>query len=308
MERYFPLYVEHKSLPNIKNELLSVRHSIVSIGRHIHNNISIQRSRSEIHGDDKEYYVFLFQNEGNGRLHRKGGDTELSAGTVCLFNSSEPHTYETGDYAENLTITIPCDILRTRVRGIDDCTGDADFANPMLVPVVRTLAAQFLKFDIRGTSENLERALIDLVTLMVETPHAVPMDLPSRNSLATLMFERVMDFMSVHFADPGLSPKTVASSLRISTSYVHKLFRAHGRTFEQTLLEIRLAEAHRLLTAPVAARKTPSICDIAFACGFNSQSHFSTRFRDHFGTTPRSVVSNGPLRHADHPILPKRSE
>ncbi|TNC94908.1 MAG: AraC family transcriptional regulator [Stygiobacter sp.] len=199
---------------------------------------------------------------------------------------------------------MPCDILRARVRGIDDCTGRTDFANPLLVPVVRTLAAQFLKFDIRETSEVLERTLIDLVALMVETPHAVPMDLPLHKSLATITHERIVDFISDNFADPELSPKTVASVLKISTRYLHKLFHAHGISFEQTLMKIRLAEAHRLLASPVVAGKKPSICEIAFACGFSSQAHFSTRFRNHFGTTPRSVVSNTRCP----PIFPKLSE
>jgi transcriptional regulator GlxA family with amidase domain len=56
-----------------------------------------------------------------------------------------------------------------------------------------------------------------------------------------------------------------------------------GCTPARYYLDLRLKRARALLR-----QTTLSVLDVAVACGFASASHFSKRYRDLFGQSPRS--------------------
>lgn len=84
--------------------------------------------------------------------------------------------------------------------------------------------------------------------------------------------------------DPALCLADIAAHMRISTSYVRKLFAAEGTTFTTFVLGMRLANVARLLTAPET--RAESVSAIALRCGFNDISYFNRAFRRRFGCTP----------------------
>lgn len=95
---------------------------------------------------------------------------------------------------------------------------------------------------------------------------------------------------------PDLCDETVAAALRISPSYIRKLFVVDGG-FYAFLTRERLAHAYRLLTSPTHMRL--KIIDIAYMCGFTSLSTFNRQFNSHYGAAPsdvRSPVGGGTER------------
>lgn len=127
--------------------------------------------------------------------------------------------------------------------------------------------------------DGIAETIVDLLELMLdsepettETPH---------HSAATL--QRVRDFMRNNLADHELTPGTVAKSAGISVRYLHKLYAGSGITFGKALLAMRLEKANQLTKTDHCHA---TLQQIAFACGFNSQSHFSTAFKAHFGISP----------------------
>lgn len=277
-------------------DILETQLHHISISKKKLTPITIIRHASSIHEDISENFVLSFPMSGSISFRQSGKEGGAMPGQVILFSSSEEFVSASKDNMECMTLKIPSDILRDRVHRVDDLCARPDMANPLLVPVVSHFAAQLLKFDGGSSAESLERTLLDLICLMMETRGCMPSDLPVRRTLTDITYDRLVNYMRNHLDEPDLSPAKVACAHRMSASNLHRIFQMHGQTFGKLLMQIRLMEAHRLLIAPVArcAGFRRHISDIAFLCGFTNQSHFSARFREYFGTTPRSVLSNGP--------------
>ncbi|MFW5808133.1 MAG: helix-turn-helix domain-containing protein [Spirochaetota bacterium] len=79
-----------------------------------------------------------------------------------------------------------------------------------------------------------------------------------------------------------LSIQDIADSVHLSASHFSRIFKkVTGMSVPDYLKKVRLEKARRLLS-----RTSLSITEIAFSCGFNSSSYFTTSFTGHFGTNP----------------------
>ncbi len=93
-----------------------------------------------------------------------------------------------------------------------------------------------------------------------------------------------LKLMHDHIADP-LSVPQIAGLTGVSDRQLQRLFAQHlGHTPKDEYLNIRLGHARRLVE-----QSTLQFIDIALACGFECPAHFSKRFRDRFGETPKVV-------------------
>ena len=97
--------------------------------------------------------------------------------------------------------------------------------------------------------------------------------------------ERMKTNVHSLMADGVTDVDSVAARLFLSPSQLRRKLQAiTGTTPAQYILDIRLAEACRLLHE----RPTLSLAEVAERCGFADQSHFNHAFRRRFGTTPRA--------------------
>ena len=88
--------------------------------------------------------------------------------------------------------------------------------------------------------------------------------------------------MEANLEDP-LSLGEIARTANLSVRQLERLFKQRlGCTPSRYYLELRLHQARLLLM-----RGASSILAIALAAGFASASHFSRRYREHFGHSPR---------------------
>ena len=82
--------------------------------------------------------------------------------------------------------------------------------------------------------------------------------------------------------DGDLSLKVLAEQAGLSPFHFARLFRTvTGRTPHRYVMERRVEGALSLLRDGVL-----SLSEVALECGFASQSHFTTVFRQHIGVTP----------------------
>jgi AraC family transcriptional regulator len=73
-----------------------------------------------------------------------------------------------------------------------------------------------------------------------------------------------------------------AERVRLSPSYFSRRFRqSFGVTFSRFVASRRIARAQSMMT-----RSSSSLCQIALACGFTDQAHFSRTFGGLTGSTP----------------------
>ena len=90
---------------------------------------------------------------------------------------------------------------------------------------------------------------------------------------------------SVEKASEPWSVSEIARACRVGKTYLtdacHEIF---NTTPSEQLNRIRLAHAARLLKE----QPDMSVTEVAFATGFNTSQYFATRFRKHFGKSPKS--------------------
>ena len=89
-------------------------------------------------------------------------------------------------------------------------------------------------------------------------------------------------FLEAHLADTPFPWDALAAELGFSRRTLQRHFEdSLGQSPSDVLVALRLERAKALLADP-----SRSIGDVALACGFNSQSHFTTVFRAAFGVAP----------------------
>ena len=92
-------------------------------------------------------------------------------------------------------------------------------------------------------------------------------------------------YISQHLAEPDLGAEAIARAMFISVRQVYKLWEPEPRSLGQWILERRLDAARRDLTSP--RRRNQTIAAIAGRWGFVDATHFSRRFRQAYGVSPR---------------------
>lgn len=97
------------------------------------------------------------------------------------------------------------------------------------------------------------------------------------------LHEAARHYIRAHYHVIGLSPEMIAHALGCSRANLYRAFARNGATIMETVREIRLSAARRL----VAGEGERSIASIAHGCGFADASAFGRLFRARFGVTPR---------------------
>lgn len=92
---------------------------------------------------------------------------------------------------------------------------------------------------------------------------------------------QAISLMSQSVEDP-LSPSEIARRIGISARQLERLFGRHMNCSpKKYFVDLRLQKAQRLLV-----QTDLSVTEIAYACGFNSPTHFAKIYRVHFGVPP----------------------
>jgi AraC-like DNA-binding protein len=106
-----------------------------------------------------------------------------------------------------------------------------------------------------------------------------------REALGETLLARITDYLRAHLGEPDLGPARVAAAHHISVRHLHALWSTTGTTLRQWIVAERLAAARAELTDPAARSRT--IAAIAHTWGFTDAAHFSRRYREAFGVSPR---------------------
>lgn len=104
---------------------------------------------------------------------------------------------------------------------------------------------------------------------------------PPPSGLSSERLRRVQDYVHAHLAD-NLTLTDLAAVACLSPYHFARAFKAStGASPLAFVLARRVERARDLL-----ARSDLPLAQVAYACGFASQAHFSTVFRKHTGATP----------------------
>ncbi len=96
------------------------------------------------------------------------------------------------------------------------------------------------------------------------------------------LMERVMREINAHLSEPDFNVESLTKDVGISRAQLHrKMKEITGISTGEFIRNLRLEQAARLIS-----EGNINITQVAFAVGFNNQTHFSTVFKKHYGMTP----------------------
>lgn len=132
----------------------------------------------------------------------------------------------------------------------------------------------------RAENELLRQSLILELVYAIHSPTQTR-ELKSNNQAV----EKAITYIKNNLTSE-LSLEKVASEVKFAPSYFHKLFKAStGKPLHQYIEDLRIRQATNLL---ITTEMT--LTEIAYECGFSSQSYFSFAFKRHTGMTPRAYA------------------
>jgi AraC-like DNA-binding protein len=155
---------------------------------------------------------------------------------------------------------------------------DVTFLRDMVICVANQMEPPSLQFRERvgeQTLDMMETLLGDSIGSLV-------------SGRSDILILQAKSMIARHLGDSRLNLDQIATELRISANYLARLFRMDGTTVMRYVLEKRLDRAHSLVKQ--VGQHRMQIQEIAYMCGFESPSHFSRMFKQHFGISPRDAA------------------
>lgn len=153
--------------------------------------------------------------------------------------------------------------------------------DPKLHGILSLIAAESSVGD--AISRLYMEQLIDLLCLQLLRDHSVfPLAEAKRpRGLSQSQIRSITEYMKAHLDQP-IGLQEVAELVGLSRFHLCTAFgQATGHTPHQWLVQLRMAEARRLL-----ADMQLSVTDVALAVGYQTPSSFAQAFRNAVGTTP----------------------
>lgn len=161
------------------------------------------------------------------------------------------------------------------------------FSDPKVSWWVEEMVGHCLAGEPHG---SLYTDAVGLSLLTYLTSHCARLPAPDGGAsvLPRSVVLKVQDHIDAHLADP-LNLRDLAALCGYSPGHLNRMFKAAvGLPLHRFVIERRLRAAQAMLAADHAA-----LADIALACGFANQAHFSTAFRRYVGCTPRAFRVSG---------------
>jgi AraC-like DNA-binding protein len=226
-------------------------------------------------------YVKLVMS-GSVMFEQNGERRRFTVGSLIVVDPAVPFVERMDELTRLLVVTCPRSALRE--RGYLH-----SFRNPVVadmrspdVRVVRDiiqLVAERQNELTEKTKAVLGTQLIDLMGVLVVAGEAAV------NRSTTAAYYRVKRYIDRHLGNEALDASSIAAGVGLSSGYLNRLFHERGSSLMRYLWSQRLEYAGQLLRD--ARGGESRISEIAWRCGFTSSAHFSRRFRQQYGTSPK---------------------
>jgi AraC family transcriptional activator of tynA and feaB len=243
-------------------------------------------ARHVAHTSSEAVWLMRFQLAGSVTACYDGEEIHLQPGDFMLYDSTRPYGMLFNERAAILALRIPQDTLlryigapdRFSRRVMSGSTGAS------------ALASEFLQgFWQRCGEVHTDEVVMQLLHISLHLVASAYADLPKSqiegSCLQAAHRMRIIQYIERHLRDPELSPTRVASALRMTPGYLHRILCNEPESASRYIMRRRLEECARALADP--ALRARSVTDLAFEHGFNSLAHFSRAFREHHGVTAR---------------------
>ena len=223
----------------------------------------VRRTQSKIAQAPRDDLIVVIGVAGQCNVGQRSNSASLSVGEGAIVSAQEPYFFDFPDAFRQVVLKVPTQLLR-QPPGFDCAlrisSGPAN--------LLRHLA--FAILDGPNNHEIEEEAAVERAMMEL---------------LRSAAYAQACAYIRRNLSNPALSPAALAAAVGLSGRSLARVFAMHGQTIERSIWLHRLAAAQEQLANPDSRHRT--ITDIAFACGFNDAAHFSRRFSNTYGLTPR---------------------
>jgi AraC-like DNA-binding protein len=244
-----------------------------------------RRTSRVISPDDPQSYLITMASHADAVLRQDGREAALAPGDIAICDTTRPYELASCAAFQVLVVVCPRRLIRLAPVAVRRLTALRFSGHRGIGALVSPFLAELplRSADCDGCSViRLADTVLDLLRTMFEQ-HLRDAELvadPRQRLLA-----EVLRFVEDHLPDPGLGPVGIATSLHISTRYVHKLFAAEGTTACAWIRARRLEHCRRdLADATLSAR---SVSAVGARWGLPDPSRFSRLFREAYQVSPR---------------------
>jgi len=256
----------------------------------------VKRSPAHVARSAETAFLLELQLDGASATRQGGREACLEPGDFTLLDSARPFEVRCTDPMKLLVLKVPRVLLSKYLGCPEDMAAipmcAARASNELTSRFLRDLWSQSDAAFEPGRAGHAGRAALELVA------HAYCALPPVRgNAVSTTGAHRrrILDYIESHLSDPALTPASIAEALRMSSRYLHHVWKQEdGDSVARYVLRRRLEECAQALRDPLHARR--SISAIAFDWGFVGMPHFCSAFRQCYGSSPREYRASAASR------------
>ncbi len=245
----------------------------------------IIRTARQVKVDAPEYVAIGLHRRGATRVWTGDQVSEVRDGHLGCVDITRPYTLVHGSFHQHEVL-----LIQNRQAGVSVDTVRA--AVPALArSPVYDLVRGHVTGPVRAARELSDQprlitgqATMALVRALLTTA-AQAVD--GRDAMEEALEARIALYISANLGDRRLSAERIAASHNISLRQLYNVWAraGHEKTLTQWIIDRRLERAREQLRTLDPGRST--IAAVATRNGFADTSHFSRRFRQAFGASPR---------------------
>lgn len=152
--------------------------------------------------------------------------------------------------------------------------------------LARSFLCNLARMEGKLTPQAAERLVgVGLDLIVASVAERMALDTPKALQ-GTLIVQRAKAYVAANLGDTNLDPAQVAAAVGVSLRQLQALFRGEGLNVAAWIWQRRLETAAQRLADPACLPL--QVGEVAYRCGFADQAHFSRRFRDRYGASPRA--------------------
>jgi AraC-like DNA-binding protein len=247
---------------------------------------TVRRTPARIAKATDEFVLIALEIQGRNGVFQDERETVIGPGQFVIYDTTRPYELRFDAAFSQTVFQLPKELLRQRIGTIDMLTA-VPFVSER--PLER-LAYDFLlslsktagKVDDEAGLRLADQAL-DIVAMAVADRLQSGPATPSVHR--TMMLYRLQRFIVSRLSDPELSLSQTGAALQVTPRYINSLLADEQTSFSRYVLAKRLERCRNMLADPNQAHRR--IGEIAYGWGFNDLVHFSHKFKERYGVSPR---------------------
>ncbi|WP_158811783.1 helix-turn-helix domain-containing protein [Beijerinckia sp. L45] len=258
----------------------------LKVGRFTGVSQTLHRTRSLIKSGDNDDYVVLLESDQLFNLDHCGRQRSGRGGMV-LIDITQPYYSSHPERLDVIDVFVPRKALERALGPIRHAPGLCIEADQPSFPVISAFLRSLTHHN-AGLAEASAARLSSIAIELIAAGFAEKIEqAPPRTMSGAAILCRAQSYISSHIGVAGLAMQEVAAALNISVRRLHQVAADEGISLIDWMWERRLLRAHAMLSEN--ANAGVAVGAVAYKNGFIDQGHFSRRFKERFGVSPKDV-------------------